>query len=410
MKITYNYSKTTRLNKTNNYDTCRTHPSDKSLFRGIEYMNNGDYKSAINYFEESAKYNNECAQLLCASIYYMGFAVERDPKRALYLFKKSALVWGNRIAQYYVGIMYRDGDGVKQNSESSIKWLTLSANHGWCEAQVNLGYMYQNGIDAKKDYSKALYFYKKALQVKKESADDLYLFGIKEFKINYDSKEMFLCRFSETVSKMSGCPSPLHTAKSYDQQFPTKKKFYEINFWYTICKEQQHHVLVRSLIGELYFYGHGKFKKNHAKAKVWFEKAAKNGSANGQLFLGSLYQDQENYTQALIWYTVARKNGSREALFKLAEYYYHIEQDYIKAKYYCELVLERMDEHAQAYNMMGDIYSSGNHEIKLNNEKAIHYYSKAIDHGCHKGATRITLLCQKTKLGIFKKKQYGTIH
>ncbi|GAA5802977.1 hypothetical protein HPULCUR_008452 [Helicostylum pulchrum] len=405
MKITYsNYLKTTRLNKNSNYDTSSIHPSDKSLFRGIELMNNGDYKSAVNYFEESAKYNNECAQLLSASIYYMGFAVERDPKRAMYLFKKTAIAWGNKIAQYYVGIMYRDGDGVKQNSEASIRWLTLSANHGWCDALVNLGYMYQNGICAKKDFNKALYYYKKALLVKTESADDcLFLFGIKDFKINYDSKEIFLYRLSETANRMNGCPSPLHTAQSYDQQFPTKQKFYEINFWHTICKEQHHHVLVRSLVGELYFYGHGKFRKNYAKAKIWFEKAAKNGSANGQLFLGSLYQDQENYQEALIWYMMARKNGSREAIYKLAEYYYHVEKDYIKAKYYCELVLERTDGHGQAYNMMGDIYSTGNQEIKLNNDKAIHYYSKAIDHGCDKGVTRITLLCRKTKRGIFKK-------
>ncbi|KAG2234805.1 hypothetical protein INT48_006722 [Thamnidium elegans] len=381
------------------------HTSDKSLFRGIDFMNNGDYQNAIKYFEESAKYNNEYAQLLCASIYYMGFAVKRNPKRAIYLFKKTAIAWGNRVAQYYVGIMYRDGDGVKQNNESSIHWLTLSANHGWCDAQVNLGYMYQNGIYAKKDYNKALYYYKKALQMKKESTDEMYLFGNKEFKINYDSKELFLYQLSETINKMNGCPSPLHTAKSYDQQFPTKQKFYEINFWYTICKEQQHHVLVRSFIGELYFYGHGNFKKDHSKAKIWFEKAAKNGSANGQLFMGSLYQYQENYKQALVWYTMASKNGSQEALFKLAEYYYHIEKDYIKAKYYCELVLDRTEGHGQAYNMMGDIYSNGNQEIKLNNDKAIHYYSKAMDYGCHKGATRITLLCQKTKLGMFKRRK-----
>lgn len=200
----------------------------------------------------------------------MGFDVESDSKKAIILFKRAATIWKNRVGQYYVGMMYRDGDGIKQCTESAIRWLTLSANNGWNDAQVNLGLIYQRVVYAKKDYNKALHWYKKALQ--SSTRKELYLFGNKEFRIVNDSKQLFLYKLSGTINKMNGCPSPLHTAKSYDKGFPTKQNFYRTNFWYSMCEEQQNHVLVTSLIGELYLFGHGRFKRDHGKANIWLKR------------------------------------------------------------------------------------------------------------------------------------------
>lgn len=343
--------------------------------------------------EQSSKRDNECALLLAASIYYMGFDVERNTKKAISLFKRAATIWRNRVGQYYVGMMYRDGDGIEQNTDAAIHWLSLSANNGWNDAQVNLGYIYQQGVYAKKDYNKALYWYKKSLQT--STNKELFLFGNKEFKIVNDSKELFLYKLSGTINKMNGCPSPLHTAKSYDKRFPTKQNFYKTNFWYSMCEEQQNHVLVRSLIGEIYLFGHGRFKKDHAKADIWLEKAAKGGSTNAQFFMGYLYQCKQNYNGAFLWYSRASKNGKIEAIFKMAEFYYcgmGVEKDYMKAKHYCETILE-CAEHGRSYNMLGDIHASGiDGLLQRNYKKAMQFYIKAIGYGCGDGAAGIGLL------------------
>ncbi|KAG2197469.1 hypothetical protein INT47_003077 [Mucor saturninus] len=381
MEITYNKSGNSK-------------PGNSSLFKGIDLINQRDYKSALQYLEQASKRDNECAQLLTASIYYMGFDVDRNVKKAMLLFKRVATVWKNRVGQYYVGMMYRDGDdGIRQCTESAIHWLTLSANGGWNDAQVNLGLIYHRGVYAKKDHTKALYWYKRSLQSK--ASQDLYLFGNKEFKIVNDSKQVFLYRLSEAINKKNGSPSPLHTAKSYDKRFLTKQNFYKTHFWYSMCEEQQNHVLVRSLVGELYLFGQGRLKKDYVKAEIWLEKAAKSGNANAQFFMGYLYQCKQNLNGAFLWYSRASKNGKVEAIFKMAEFYYcgmGVEKDYIKAKGYCETILECAD-HGRSYNMLGDIHASGvEGVVQRDYKKAMRYYMEAVKVGCGDGSAGIGLI------------------
>ena len=52
---------------------------------------------------------------------------------------------GDNRAQYNLGLMYDNGDGVVQNYKTALKWYRLSAEQGNAFAQSNLGLMYQNG-------------------------------------------------------------------------------------------------------------------------------------------------------------------------------------------------------------------------------------------------------------------------
>ncbi|MCX8627214.1 sel1 repeat family protein, partial [Gilliamella sp. B3976] len=48
-------------------------------------------------------------------------------------------------AQYNLGLMYDEGDGVDVNKEKAIYWYTKAAEQGGREAQNNLGALYQQG-------------------------------------------------------------------------------------------------------------------------------------------------------------------------------------------------------------------------------------------------------------------------
>jgi TPR repeat protein len=48
-------------------------------------------------------------------------------------------------AQYNLGWMYDNGDGVPQDYAEALKWYTLAAEQGDTMAQFNLGVMYDNG-------------------------------------------------------------------------------------------------------------------------------------------------------------------------------------------------------------------------------------------------------------------------
>ena len=52
---------------------------------------------------------------------------------------------GDAGAQYNLGVMYDNGQGVPQNYAEAVKWYRLAADQGDASAQYNLGVMYDNG-------------------------------------------------------------------------------------------------------------------------------------------------------------------------------------------------------------------------------------------------------------------------
>ncbi len=52
---------------------------------------------------------------------------------------------GGANAQYNLGVMYRSGQGVKQDDAEAVKWYRKAAGRGNANAQNSLGVMYGNG-------------------------------------------------------------------------------------------------------------------------------------------------------------------------------------------------------------------------------------------------------------------------
>ena len=55
-------------------------------------------------------------------------------------------------AQYNLGVMYDNGQGVPQDYNEAVKWYMLAAEQGYSKAQYNLGLMYALGHGVIKDY------------------------------------------------------------------------------------------------------------------------------------------------------------------------------------------------------------------------------------------------------------------
>ena len=52
---------------------------------------------------------------------------------------------GDANAQFNLGFMYDNGEGVPQDYAEAVRWYRLAAEQGNAFAQVNLGVMYANG-------------------------------------------------------------------------------------------------------------------------------------------------------------------------------------------------------------------------------------------------------------------------
>jgi len=52
---------------------------------------------------------------------------------------------GDAFAQFNLGVMYENGEGVPENDAEAVKWYRKAADQGLADAQFNLGLMYENG-------------------------------------------------------------------------------------------------------------------------------------------------------------------------------------------------------------------------------------------------------------------------
>ena len=94
-------------------------------------------------------------------IYSNGQGVKQDYAEAVKWWRKAA-EQGYAEAQYNLGNMYAKGQGVKQNYAEAFKWFRRAAEQGIANAQCGLGALYASGNGVQKDISKALLWFEKA--------------------------------------------------------------------------------------------------------------------------------------------------------------------------------------------------------------------------------------------------------
>jgi TPR repeat protein len=118
------------------------------------------YNLAKQYFHELANSGELYAQMRLAQMYEQGFIVEKNVQKALYWYKQAAMQ-GNKNAKMWLGDYY-----IKQDSpyeqKKAIAYFEDLAKSGNLYAQQYLGYIYITGKGASKDYTKAMYWFKKA--------------------------------------------------------------------------------------------------------------------------------------------------------------------------------------------------------------------------------------------------------
>jgi hypothetical protein len=82
-------------------------------------------------------------------------------KKVLEWYRKAA-AQGYAGAQYSLGGMYANGEGVAQDDAQALEWTRKAAEQGNAEAQFNLGFMYREGLGVPKDYAQAAEWFRKA--------------------------------------------------------------------------------------------------------------------------------------------------------------------------------------------------------------------------------------------------------
>ena len=124
----------------------------------LKAYNDADYARAMRIFRPLADRGQTMAEYILGLMYANGQGVPQDYAEALKWHLKAA-EQGEAKAQFSVGLMYFKGLGAKQSLADAFKWYRRAADQGDPIAQYNLAAMYARGEVVKRDPVSALVFY-----------------------------------------------------------------------------------------------------------------------------------------------------------------------------------------------------------------------------------------------------------
>ena len=133
------------------------------FWAGSTYYLRGDFTAALREWRPLAEEGDARAQYYLGIMYANGEGVPENDRQAAYWFRKSARQ-GNSQSQYHLGIMYANGDGVPEDDPQAVYWLRKSAKQGDARAQFHLGVMYEFGEGVPEDDRQAMNWYRQAAE------------------------------------------------------------------------------------------------------------------------------------------------------------------------------------------------------------------------------------------------------
>ena len=126
--------------------------------KGFAAYNAGDFATALQEWTPLAEAGDEFAQYNLGIMYNNGEGVLQDYKEAVKWYRLAA-EQGYAKSQYNLGNMYRGGEGVPQDYKEAMKWYRLAAEQGTARAQINLAVMYRRGDGVLQDNTMAHMWY-----------------------------------------------------------------------------------------------------------------------------------------------------------------------------------------------------------------------------------------------------------
>ena len=138
---------------------CLASPAWADFKAGENAYHRSDYATALREWQPPAKQGHAAAQYHLGLLYANGQGVPKDDAQARQWYEKAA-IQGHVLAQVNLGSLYDYGRGGPQDFKMAVKWYLRAANQGNDLAQQKLGLLYERGDGVQKDYVQAYMWYK----------------------------------------------------------------------------------------------------------------------------------------------------------------------------------------------------------------------------------------------------------
>ena len=135
----------------------------------------GDHATALRGFRIHAERGDAEAQFILGIMYDDGEGVPPDYAEAVLWYRRAAEK-GLVVAQFMLGLMYAEGEDVPQDYAEAARWYRRAAEQGDADAQFKLGVMYAGGYGVPQDYAEAVRWYRRAAE--QDNADAQFKLGV----------------------------------------------------------------------------------------------------------------------------------------------------------------------------------------------------------------------------------------
>ncbi len=251
--------------------------------------------------------------------------------------KKNADAW------YETGKKHYD----KKEYSKALEYYRKAADKGNPDAMAGIGHMYYNGRGVKEDNPEALKWYKKAAA-------------------NGNIKAM------------------IYIGNMYLNGYGVKEDGHEAVKWYKKAADKGN-TKAMNYIALIYYNGREGVKKDDLEAIKWYKKAADNGDTKAMVYVGNMYYwgygVKKDYVEALKWYRKSADKEDPNGIRSVGNMYYWgngVEKDYEKAM---ELYKKAAGMgNTDAMNYIADMYKNG-WGVTKDLTEAKRWYQKAYDNG-----------------------------
>jgi uncharacterized protein len=211
-----------------------------------------------------------------SSVYGGDCFKDKDINDCLEKAEPSFFTKGDAKAQYNLGLMYYNGQGVVQDYKEAVKWYRQSAEQEYVDAQYNLGWMYDEGKGVIQDYKEAVKWYRRSA----EQGDGFAQYNL---ALNYENGKGVLQDYKEAVK------------------------------WYRKSAEQGY-VEAQYNLGVLY----RDVLQDYKESVRWFRLAAEQGFVQAQYNLGVMYYKgqgvPQDYVMAHMYFNIGSVSGRKDAI------------------------------------------------------------------------------------------------
>ena len=130
----------------------------ESFQRGFQALEQQDYKTALYYFSFLAANGDAAAQYNLGIMYRDGLGVKKDDVQSLAHFVEAAEN-GHMLGNYSVGLAFLAGKGSDVNADAAIHYLKEAALLGHAISPIEIGNLYFQGDLMEKDYVSAHFWW-----------------------------------------------------------------------------------------------------------------------------------------------------------------------------------------------------------------------------------------------------------